>query len=55
MMKLRKTSERSPTSMIIEPPHNLNGSEADGPLRWRHMKYVSECLLQGADLLILYT
>ncbi|PSR73697.1 hypothetical protein PHLCEN_2v10616 [Hermanssonia centrifuga] len=38
MMKLRKTSERSPTSMIIEPPHNLNGSEADGPLRWRHMK-----------------
>lgn len=40
MMKLRKTTERSPTSMIIEPPHTLNGSSADpdGPLRWRHMK-----------------
>lgn len=40
VMKLRKTSERSPTSMILEPPHTLNGSDADpdGPLRWRHMK-----------------
>lgn len=42
MVKLRKTSEKSPTSMIIEPPHTLNGStvDPDGPLRWRHMKYV---------------
>ncbi|KAI0920873.1 hypothetical protein AcW2_006015 [Taiwanofungus camphoratus] len=40
MVKLRKTSDRSPTSMIIEPPHTLNGSEPDPdqPLRWRHMK-----------------
>lgn len=40
MFKLRKTSDRSPTSMIIEPPHTLNGSEPDPsqPLRWRHMK-----------------
>ncbi|KAI0340770.1 hypothetical protein BDW22DRAFT_1359586 [Trametopsis cervina] len=39
-VKLRKTAERSPTSMIIEPPHNLNGStpDDDAPLRWRHMK-----------------
>jgi hypothetical protein len=40
MVKLRKTSERTPTSMVIEPPHTLNGSEPDlnAPLRWRHMK-----------------
>ncbi|PCH40798.1 hypothetical protein WOLCODRAFT_24274 [Wolfiporia cocos MD-104 SS10] len=40
MFKLRKTSDGSPTSMIIEPPHALNGSEPDPdqPLRWRHLK-----------------
>ncbi|KAI0080817.1 hypothetical protein K474DRAFT_1636767 [Panus rudis PR-1116 ss-1] len=40
MVKLRKTAERSPTSMIIEPPHTLNDSDPDpnAPLRWRHMK-----------------
>ncbi|TFK55529.1 composite domain of metallo-dependent hydrolase [Heliocybe sulcata] len=40
MMKLRKTSERSPSSMVLEPPHSLNGSELDHalPPRWRHMK-----------------
>ncbi|GJE84554.1 composite domain of metallo-dependent hydrolase [Phanerochaete sordida] len=40
MMKLRKTKERSPTSMIVEPPHTLNGTvpDPDLPLRWRHMK-----------------
>ncbi|CCM02332.1 uncharacterized protein FIBRA_04424 [Fibroporia radiculosa] len=40
IFKLRKTSDRSPTSMIVEPPHTLNGSEPDSsrPLRWRHMK-----------------
>ncbi|KIM83388.1 hypothetical protein PILCRDRAFT_69640 [Piloderma croceum F 1598] len=39
MMKLRKTSERSPSSMILEPPHSLNGSVNDlsAPPRWRHM------------------
>ncbi|KAH9921901.1 uncharacterized protein B0H18DRAFT_1086033 [Fomitopsis serialis] len=39
MFKLRKTSDRSPTSMILEPPHSLNGTEAgrDQPMRWRHM------------------
>ena len=41
MFKLRKTAERSPSSMVIEPPHTLNGSQpdTDAPLRWRHMKY----------------
>ncbi|EGO27865.1 hypothetical protein SERLADRAFT_360423 [Serpula lacrymans var. lacrymans S7.9] len=40
MMKLRKTPERSPSSMILEPPHTLNGTD-NGPNltpRWRHMK-----------------
>jgi hypothetical protein len=42
MMKLRKTSDRSPSSMIVEPPHDLNGTDVDPslPFRWRHMKYV---------------
>lgn len=41
MMKLRKTQERSPTSMLLEPPHNLNGSSvgSSSSPRWRHMKY----------------
>ncbi|KXN89583.1 hypothetical protein AN958_05450 [Leucoagaricus sp. SymC.cos] len=39
MVKLRKTSDRSPSSMIIEPPYGLNGTEPDPDHpRWRHMK-----------------
>ncbi|KAI9000710.1 composite domain of metallo-dependent hydrolase [Trametes punicea] len=40
MVKLRKTSERTPTSMLIEPPYMLNDSRQDPnlPLRWRHLK-----------------
>ena len=41
MVKLRKTSERSPTSMIIEPPLTLNRSSTfTKDRRWRHMQYV---------------
>lgn len=42
MVKLRKTSDRTPYSMIIDPPYSLNGSrtELSSPPRWRHMKYV---------------
>ncbi|THH19962.1 hypothetical protein EW146_g1322 [Bondarzewia mesenterica] len=40
-IKLRKTAERSPTSMLLEPPYDLNGTDADIPdhLRWRQMKH----------------
>ncbi|KAF7969725.1 hypothetical protein HWV62_26136 [Athelia sp. TMB] len=40
-IKLRPTDERSPTSMLLEPPHSLNGSDVDPaiPPRWRQMKY----------------
>ncbi|KAI0638507.1 composite domain of metallo-dependent hydrolase [Trametes polyzona] len=40
IVKLRKTSQRSPTSMLIEPPYTLNGStpDPDSPARWRHLK-----------------
>jgi len=43
MMKLRKTMERSPTSMIIEPPKDINGSYVglSDPPRWRYLKYVA--------------
>ena len=42
MMKLRRTKELSPSSMIIEPPHTLNGTDVDPDTRprWRHMKCV---------------
>jgi hypothetical protein len=42
MMKLRKTAERSPTSMVIEPPQELNGSHfySSDPPRWRYLKCV---------------
>lgn len=41
MIKLRKTSQRTPTSMIVEPPYQLNGTRPDpyAP-RWRHLMYV---------------
>ncbi|KIJ59733.1 hypothetical protein HYDPIDRAFT_32949 [Hydnomerulius pinastri MD-312] len=41
VMKLRETKERSPTSMLVEPPYTLNGSHFDHdlPPRWRHMKH----------------
>lgn len=40
-IKLRPTAERSPSSMVLEPPFSMNSS-ASSPLlphRWRHMKY----------------
>ncbi|KAG1742005.1 hypothetical protein EDB19DRAFT_1703499 [Suillus lakei] len=39
IMKLRPTAERSPSSMLLEPPYTLNGSHFDHSLtpRWRHM------------------
>ncbi|KAI0320932.1 carbohydrate esterase family 9 protein [Amylostereum chailletii] len=40
-IKLRKTAERSPTSMLVDPPYNLNGTHLDDdhPPTWRHMKH----------------
>ena len=40
MIKLRKTREKSPFSMIVEPPHSLVGSQSNFEhLRWRHLQY----------------
>ncbi|KLO20165.1 composite domain of metallo-dependent hydrolase [Schizopora paradoxa] len=42
VMKWRPTTERSPTSMLLEPPLDiLNASSVDhsAPPRWRHMKH----------------
>ncbi|EMD37401.1 hypothetical protein CERSUDRAFT_83171 [Gelatoporia subvermispora B] len=41
VIKLRPTKERSPTSLLLEPPFGLNGSNVDSrlPPRWRHMKH----------------
>jgi len=39
MVKLRKTTENSPSSMVIEPPHSLDAFNANSKdLRWRHLK-----------------
>jgi imidazolonepropionase-like amidohydrolase len=40
-IKLRETKERSSSSMLLEPPYQINGSSSgdpSGPPRWRHMK-----------------
>ncbi|KIK81164.1 hypothetical protein PAXRUDRAFT_15392 [Paxillus rubicundulus Ve08.2h10] len=39
-IKLRKTKERTPTSMLLEPPFNINTSFPDSITspRWRHLK-----------------
>ena len=45
-MKLRKPQDRSASSMIVEPPYNLNApaddSDSHAPFRWRHMMYEVE-------------
>ncbi|KAL5535942.1 hypothetical protein ACEPAF_4036 [Sanghuangporus sanghuang] len=40
-IKMRPTSERTPTSLLLEPPYGTNGSEVDYSTkpRWRHMKH----------------
>ncbi len=37
VIKPRPTAEKSSSSMLLEPPFHLNGSEYDPP-RWRQMK-----------------
>ncbi|KAG6849988.1 hypothetical protein H0H93_002778 [Arthromyces matolae] len=41
VIKLRPTSERSPSSMLLEPPYSLNNSEVEhlSRPRWRQMKH----------------
>ncbi|KAI0779702.1 hypothetical protein C8Q74DRAFT_1447183 [Fomes fomentarius] len=41
VIKLRHTEERSPSSMVLEPPLGYNGSTyaPDTPPRWGHMKH----------------
>ncbi|KAF7330294.1 Carbohydrate esterase family 9 protein [Mycena venus] len=58
VIKLRKTAERSSTSMVLEPPYTVNSSFPDPARipRWRHMKSVfSEIalsvLISHADML----
>ncbi|RDB24983.1 Imidazolonepropionase [Hypsizygus marmoreus] len=40
IIKLRPTEERSPSSLLLEPPFSLNSSSTvDSQLRWRQMKH----------------
>ncbi|PBK99152.1 carbohydrate esterase family 9 protein [Armillaria gallica] len=41
VVKLRPTAERSPSSLLLEPPFSINGTEVDPslPPRWRQMKH----------------
>ncbi|KAF4602114.1 hypothetical protein EYR40_005318 [Pleurotus pulmonarius] len=45
MVKLRSTLDKTPTSMLIEPPCALNGTKPCKDFRWRHLK-----LACGEDL-----
>ncbi|KAG5220249.1 carbohydrate esterase family protein [Salix suchowensis] len=40
LIKLRETAERTPSSMLLEAPYQINSSFPDPnlPLHWRHMK-----------------
>lgn len=40
VIKLRETKEKSPSSMVLEPPFHINTSfpNPNLPLRWRHIK-----------------
>ncbi|KAF8973201.1 carbohydrate esterase family 9 protein [Flammula alnicola] len=41
VIKLRETAEKSPSSMLLEPPYHINESfpNPNLPPRWRHMKH----------------
>ncbi|EAU91444.1 amidohydrolase [Coprinopsis cinerea okayama7 len=41
VVKLRETSERSPSAMLVEPPYHINTSfpNPNLPPRWRYMKH----------------
>ncbi|KAG8958226.1 hypothetical protein FRC03_009340 [Tulasnella sp. 419] len=41
VIKTRLTDERSPSSMVLEPPFSLNGTDPTQPPRWRHMKHAT--------------
>ena len=56
VIKPRRTKERSPTSLLVEPPFGLNTSDIDYdiPPRWRHLKhacgmYILLCVVLLAD------
>ncbi|KAJ7600925.1 carbohydrate esterase family 9 protein [Mycena floridula] len=38
VIKLRPTSEKTPSSMLLEPPCSLNDTSDPYPMRWRQMK-----------------
>lgn len=41
-IKLRPTSEGSPSSMVLEPPYTINGTrKPTDPPHWRHMKHAT--------------
>jgi hypothetical protein len=42
-IKLRETSARTPSSMLVDAPPQINGT-IGAPLRWRHMKSVVSAL-----------
>ncbi|KAJ8522890.1 hypothetical protein ONZ45_g603 [Pleurotus djamor] len=39
MIKLRKTKEGSPSSMVVDPPDVLFNRTSSGEVKWRHMKH----------------
>ncbi|QRV94368.1 carbohydrate esterase family 9 protein [Ceratobasidium sp. AG-Ba] len=39
VVKIRKTKEGSPSSMVLEPPSTLIGGDEQDGIRWRHMKH----------------
>lgn len=41
VIKLRPTAEGSPSSLVLEPPFSLNGTNPTDAPHWRHMKHAA--------------
>ncbi|KAK0218162.1 hypothetical protein IW262DRAFT_1449299 [Armillaria fumosa] len=52
VIKLRPTAERSPSSLLLEPPFSINGTEVDPslPPRWRQMKHACGRVYSGTRM-----
>ncbi|KAF9052269.1 hypothetical protein BDZ89DRAFT_1056627 [Hymenopellis radicata] len=52
VIKLRPTAEKSPSSMLLEPPFSLNGTDVDPslPPRWRQMKHACGRVYSGTRM-----
>lgn len=54
VIKPRQTNERSPQSLLLEPPFGLNGTTLDHnvPPRWKHIKHACGTVISFSHLAV---